>query len=76
MELHEMIKRFRKERGISQIYIANKLNISTSGYSMKESGKRPINTNELIMICDALGISPAIFFEENIHVKLINENLA
>lgn len=64
---------FRKSKGISQTYVAKKLKISVSGYSMKESGKRPINTDELEVIAEALGVSASIFFNDEFHVKLNKE---
>jgi len=69
MKLHERIRNYRKSKGVSQTFIAKELNISVSGYSMKESGKRPINTDELQIIAKSLGVSASVFFEENIHVK-------
>lgn len=69
MQIHEKIKVVRKEKGISQTFIANKLNMSVSGYSMKESGRRPITINELEIIADALGVPATIFFEKEFHVK-------
>ncbi|MFX8004375.1 helix-turn-helix transcriptional regulator, partial [Acinetobacter baumannii] len=66
----ERIKAFRKSKGISQTYVANKLGIGVSGYSMKESGKRPINTDELEVIARALGASASFFFDDEFHVKL------
>ncbi|GGE47990.1 hypothetical protein GCM10011391_28470 [Pullulanibacillus camelliae] len=70
MELHEKIKAFRKSKGISQTFVAKALNLSVSGYNMKESGKRPITTSELQKISSVLGVSASIFFEEKFHVKL------
>lgn len=69
MQLCENIRAYRKSKGISQTYMAVNLNISVSGYNMKELGKRPINTNELQEIADILGVSATIFFEDGIHVK-------
>lgn len=69
MELYEKIKTVRKIKGISQLVVSNKLNITVQSYSMKETGKRPITTSELENICEVLGVSPTIFFEEEFHVK-------
>lgn len=69
MELHERIKEFRRSKGISQTFVANKLNITVSGYSMKESGQRSITINELEEIAKALGVSASIFFNDEFHVK-------
>jgi ribosome-binding protein aMBF1 (putative translation factor) len=69
LHLNECIRNYRKSKGISQKHIAKELNISVSGYNMKELGKRPINTDELQIIAKSLGVSPSYFFEEELHVK-------
>jgi transcriptional regulator with XRE-family HTH domain len=70
MQLHEKIRLIRRAKDISQIVIANKLNITVQSYSMKETGKRPITTNELEIISEALNFPTSNFFEENFNVKL------
>ncbi|KML36370.1 helix-turn-helix domain-containing protein [Cytobacillus firmus] len=70
MKLHEKIRAVRKAKNISQIVISNKLNITVQSYSMKETGKRPITTNELEIISNTLGVSPSYFFEKEFNIKL------
>ncbi|MCS0652003.1 helix-turn-helix domain-containing protein [Cytobacillus firmus] len=70
MKLHEKIRAVRKAKNISQIVISNKLNITVQSYSMKETGKRPITTNELEIISNILGVSPSNFFEKEFNLKL------
>ncbi|EWG12714.1 helix-turn-helix domain-containing protein [Cytobacillus firmus] len=70
MQLHEKIRAVRKAKNISQIVISNKLNITVQSYSMKETGKRPITTNELEIISNTLGVSPSNFFEVEFNIKL------
>jgi transcriptional regulator with XRE-family HTH domain len=70
MQLHEKIKAIRKTKGIGQMELAKKLNSTVQSFSLKENGKRPITTNELEIISDALGVSPSIFFEKDFNVKL------
>jgi transcriptional regulator with XRE-family HTH domain len=70
MKLHEKIRAVRKAKNISQIVISNKLNITVQSYSMKETGKRPITTNELEIISNILGVSPSNFFEKELNIKL------
>lgn len=74
MKLHENIRKIRKSKGFSQIYLAEALNITVSGYNMKESGKRPITTDELQIIAKALGEPIAYFFDDKFHEKLNNLN--
>ncbi|MEN0666945.1 helix-turn-helix transcriptional regulator [Caldifermentibacillus hisashii] len=69
MKLNEKIRMYRKSKGISQTYIAKQLNMSVSGYNMKELGKRPITTTELERIAEILGVSASIFFELEFHVE-------
>ncbi|MDT3763010.1 helix-turn-helix domain-containing protein [Priestia filamentosa] len=76
MKLHEKIRLLRKSKGVSQTFIAEKIDMTTSGYSMKESGKRPITTNELEIIAKALEVPATVFFEEEFHVKLNKKSLA
>jgi transcriptional regulator with XRE-family HTH domain len=70
VELHEKIRLLRKSKGVSQTFIAAELNISISGYNMKENGNRPISISELQIIGKLLNVSPSIFFDDNFHVKL------
>ncbi len=65
MKLHEKIRKTRKSKGVSQSFMAYHLKISVSGYSMKESGKRSINTEELEKIACLLNESPSFFLKIN-----------
>jgi transcriptional regulator with XRE-family HTH domain len=76
LQLHERIRSLRKSKGVSQTHIAKELNMSVSGYNMKESGKRPINTDELQAIAKTLGVSASIFFDDKFHVKCKKSNSA
>ncbi|MNK91439.1 Helix-turn-helix domain protein [compost metagenome] len=70
MELFERIKMVRQSKGITQTFVASESGLTISNYNMKENGKRTISANELETFAKALGVPVAIFFEENIHVKL------
>ncbi len=70
MELFERIRIIRQFKGVTQTFVATELGMTISNYNMKENGKRPIKTFELEAIAKALGEPVAIFFDENIHVKL------
>lgn len=76
MELHEKIRTVRKIKGINQQALSKKLKITVQSYSMKETGKRPITTDELEAICEALEVSPSVFFESEFHVKWSKPNSA
>lgn len=76
MELFERIRIIRQFKGITQTFVATEAGMKVSNYNMKENGKRTIKTNELEAIAKALGEPVAIFFDENIHVKLNKEQSA
>lgn len=71
MEIHEKVSELRNSKGISQTFIAGKLDISVSGYNMKERGKRPISIKELEEISKLLSVEISYFFDDRIHVKCI-----
>ncbi len=72
MELYEKIKKVRKSKGMSQTFVADKVEMKVSNYNMKENGKRPITTGELEKIAAAVGVSVSFLFDENINVELNN----
>ena len=70
IKLHEKIRSLRKSKGISQTFVAEQLEITVQAYSLKETGKRPIKTEELEIISLVLSVSPSYFFDEKFNVKL------
>lgn len=48
------VKEIRNNKGLSQSYVANKLNISRSAYTNKENGKRQFSLNEILILEDIL----------------------
>lgn len=56
MILLQKIKELRKERGFSQKYMAEKLNISISGYGKIELGENVLSIERFLDICRILGI--------------------
>ena len=64
---HLLARRLREEREkqhISQIDLAFKAQLSQNIVALIETGKRIPNINTVFKISDALGISPAILFDE------------
>lgn len=51
------LKKFRKEKGIGQIELAEKLGITQSSYSRYESGARDIPTDILSKLADYFGVT-------------------
>jgi len=77
IKLYIMISKFiyqlRKERGLTQDFIANKLNISRQTYMQIEKGERDIKTKEAKILANIFNISLNDFLEEKdrkITVKL------
>ena len=58
MEIHENIKRIRKEKNIPQKELAKRLNISPQNLAQYENGKRRPKIKTLNRIADALGVKP------------------
>ncbi len=59
-----VIKRIREERGLKQIYVAKKAQISNRYLSAIESGKRTPTLETIEKIAKAVGIStPGLFLE-------------
>ena len=56
-EIRKNLIKYRKEKGISQKELAEKLNINASSVSQWEIGKNSIDINNLYNICKILDIS-------------------
>lgn len=54
-KIGEFIKKTRKEKGMTQIQLADKLNISFQSVSKWETGETLPDTNILLTLCDELG---------------------
>ncbi|MDD3156528.1 MAG: helix-turn-helix transcriptional regulator, partial [Candidatus Pacebacteria bacterium] len=71
--ISKFIYQLRKERGLTQDFIANKLNISRQTYMQIEKGERDIKTKEAKILANIFNISLNDFLEEKdrkITVKL------
>ncbi|MEG1500459.1 MAG: helix-turn-helix transcriptional regulator [Clostridiales bacterium] len=64
MDIGKKIKNLRKEKGMSQVDLANKANVAQSAISyIERGGKRP-NITTITLLAEALGIEPASFFKD------------
>ena len=57
MDFEKICRRIRGKRtevGITQLEMANKLDIAPNTYNFKEQGKREFTIKELIQICEIL----------------------
>ena len=57
MERNQNISKLRKERGLSQEALAEKLSVSRQAVSKWETGEAVPELQKLIMLCDILGVS-------------------
>lgn len=57
MEFNERIKHFRKQADLSQIYVAEKIGVAKSTYSLYESGKRQPDVEKIKLISEVLKVS-------------------
>lgn len=60
MNLNLLIQ-LRKNMGIRQDEMAEKLQITTKTYNFKENGKYEFKISELLLLCNALGVSESDF---------------
>ncbi|EMA6341719.1 MULTISPECIES: helix-turn-helix domain-containing protein [Bacillus cereus group] len=63
MKVHEKIRYIRQNKGITQVYVAKKLNIPVQTYSGYELGRRRIDVELLKEIAKVLEIPIANFFK-------------
>ena len=62
--LGKAIRAARESRGLKQVYIASKVNISQPLYSRLEKGEARAYLHHFILICKVLEVSPATLLEE------------
>lgn len=55
--LLEKLRLIRLEKGLSQEYLANTLDVQQATYGRWENGKTPITLKDFLHICNALGVS-------------------
>lgn len=53
------LKRLRRQKGLSQIEVAKKLNVSSTTICLWESGERNPSQNHIKKLCKMYGVSPA-----------------
>jgi len=61
----EKIRRLRREKDLSQAWLADELDMAVSSISMLENGKTDPDTELLWKIAKAFGVFPTIFFEDD-----------
>ncbi|SDH84085.1 DNA-binding transcriptional regulator, XRE-family HTH domain [Aneurinibacillus thermoaerophilus] len=77
MKVHEMIRKIRKSKGITQIHVAEKLDMPVQTYNSYELGRRRITVELLREIASVLNEPIENFFEEKIYeTKKLKTNSA
>lgn len=61
MSINEHLSNYVNEKGIKQIYIAQKTGLSPDTISKLLNGSRRMLADEFLSICNALNIDPNIF---------------
>lgn len=57
MQINEALKRFRKNTGLNQTEMANKIGIKQQQYSDYERGKNTMSAKYVVDICKAFDVS-------------------
>ena len=67
MTVYARIRALRKQKGITSKHVATQLNLTPSGYSMKERGKRPFTVQEIEQVARIIGVAITDFFSEKVN---------
>jgi transcriptional regulator with XRE-family HTH domain len=63
MKLHDKIKLIRLSKNLTQVYLAEELNIDAANYSRLERGETKISTERLLKIAKIFEIDSSILLE-------------
>lgn len=69
LRLQRLLKKLRKNAGLRQVELADRLNRPQSFVSKYESGEKTLYFTEVIEICEILGICPHVFLNEYLEQK-------
>ncbi|MEL4248438.1 helix-turn-helix domain-containing protein [Shewanella xiamenensis] len=58
-----VVSSIRREKGIEQIDVANRIGLSQASYSRLEGGKATFSIDQVFLVADALKISPSELFQ-------------
>ncbi len=70
MKLHELLRDYRKSKGVTQTHISKVTGISNKMLSETENGLVRLRAEEFLKICQALEVKPNFFMDK----LLENEN--
>ncbi len=66
------VERIRKAKGVTKTHIANKIGISLQGYRHITTGDVRLDVERLRVIASALGVEPAVFFDDELTESVVN----
>lgn len=66
MDVNQMIRFIRLQKGISAVYVARKLKMDRSQYCHLEKGRRRLTVNILVDLAKILDCDVRIFFDSKI----------
>lgn len=64
--VHINLRKIRLAKGVTQLHIAKKLNVTSMTYSRLESGESKIDVERLRVIAKALDVEVHIFFDSEL----------
>lgn len=64
MLLHEIIRDYRKSKGVSQMHLAKVTGLDNVIISSIENGNRNLRANEFLLLCKGLEVDPKIFMDK------------
>ncbi|MCO5232872.1 MAG: helix-turn-helix domain-containing protein [Chitinophagales bacterium] len=64
-DIRKKIASIRERKGYSQDFVANRLGLTQSAYSLIESGSRDLKVNRLLQIAIVLEVNVIEFFEDD-----------
>jgi len=70
-EIGEQIRNLRKEAGVSQMELAERIGVSFQQIQKYEKGATKISVFRLLQICEAFGVAVAVFFSDSRHASLV-----
>jgi transcriptional regulator with XRE-family HTH domain len=76
VKVHENIRYIRKSKGITQVFMADKLEIPVQTYNGYELGRRNVPIDLINKIADVLAEPIENFFENKIYESKNNSNSA
>ena len=74
MKLHELLKDYRKSKGVTQTHISKLTGISNKMLSETENGLVRLRAEEFLKICQALEVKPNFFMEKLLENDSLKNN--